>query len=153
MKTEIIKKLKKLALARTTPFCYSCYIKAPAGTCPNCHSDDLMRHLDSVGVEYGTEWVIKHILETELTPIDIDEVFEESIRSIYPEASQIGWMTFNTVDLMKSQDPISWKIARDEYIDSLQSDEEIINFDNGSNYYWHHELESILLKYKIYYHQ
>ena len=140
MKTEILKKLEIMALARTTAFCYGCYIKAPTGICPSCHSDDLMRHLEGVGVEYGTDWVIEHILETELAPVDLDEVFEESIRSIYPETTQVGWMTFDTVDLIKSQDQISWKIACDEYINEQESDEQIISFDNGSNYYWVHDL-------------
>jgi hypothetical protein len=45
---------------------------------------------------------------------------------------------------MKSQDPISWEMARDEYISSLESDEQIISFDGGSNYYWVYELEELL---------
>ena len=80
MKSEIQQKLEQLAYERTTPFCYGCYIKAPKGVCPKCHSDDLMRHLDGVGVEWGTDWVIKHILQEELTSVDIDETFEESVR-------------------------------------------------------------------------
>ncbi|MFN9069079.1 MAG: hypothetical protein ACK5V3_17785, partial [Bdellovibrionales bacterium] len=96
------------------------------------------------GVEWGTSWVIKHILEDELTAVDADEVFEESMRQCYPEETTVGWMSFDTVDLMKSQDPISWRIVRDEYIDSLEQDEEIVSFDNGSAYYWAHDLESLL---------
>ncbi len=42
-----------------------------------------MRKLPGVGVEYGTDWVITHILETELSPIDTDELFEEHIRGCY----------------------------------------------------------------------
>jgi len=53
---------------------------------------------------------------------------------------------FHTFDLVKSQDPISWKIARDEYIDSLEQDEEIISFDGGTNYHWKHDLENLLSK-------
>jgi len=53
MKDEIQEKLTELAYKRTTPFCYGCYVKAPKGVCPHCHSDDLMRHLEGVGVEYG----------------------------------------------------------------------------------------------------
>ena len=56
MKSEIQQKLETLAFNRTTPFCYGCYIQAPKGICPECHSDDLMRHLDGVGVEWGTSW-------------------------------------------------------------------------------------------------
>lgn len=144
MKTEIQNKLEKLAHSRTTPFCYGCYIQAPKSVCPECHSDDLMRHLDGVGVEWGTSWVIKHILEEELNAVDADEVFEETIRQCYPEETVVGWMKFDTVDLMKTQDPISWRIARDEYIDSLSEDEQILSFDNGSNYYGVHDLEGVL---------
>lgn len=144
MKTEIQERLEQLAFDRTTPFCYGCYVKAPKGICHQCHSDDLMLHLEGVGCEWGTDWVIKHILQEELTAIDTDEVFEDSIRGCYPEETVVGWMKFDTVDLMKSQDPISWRIAKDEYIDSLEQDEEIISFDNGSTYYWVHDLAHLL---------
>ena len=29
--------------------------------------------------------------------------FEESIIGIYPETTQVGWMTFDTIELMKSK--------------------------------------------------
>jgi hypothetical protein len=145
MKNEILMKFETIALDRTTPFCYGCNIKAPTGTCSICHSDDLMRHLEGIGVEYGTNWVIKYIIETEFTPVMIDQVFEESIRSDYPETTQVGWMTFDTIDLMKSNDPVSWKIARDEYIEELENDEQIITLDNGENYYWKYDFNSFKL--------
>jgi hypothetical protein len=143
MKSKILQKLETIALNRTTPFCYGCYIKVHQSTCPNCHSDDLMRHFDGVGVEWGTSWVIKYILQDELTAINIDDIFEESIRHCYPEYTTVGWMNLDTVDLMKSQDSISWNIARDEYIDSLEQDEEIISFDDGATYFWIHEIENL----------
>lgn len=102
------------------------------------------KQLDGVGVEWGTCWVIKYILQEELTAINTDEIFEESIRQCYPEETTVGWMKFDTVDLMKSQDPISWRIARDEYIDSLEQDEEIVSFDGGQTYYWIHNFEDLL---------
>lgn len=143
MKSEIQQKLEQLAYERTTPFCYGCYIKAPKGVCPQCHSDDLMRHLEGVGVEWGNDWVIKHILQEELTVVDIDKAFEESVRQCYPEEVTIGWITVDTVEVLKSQDPTSWRIARDEYIDSLEQGKEIISFDGGTTYYWMNELESL----------
>lgn len=63
---EIKNKLTELAFERTTPFCYSCYELCPSGRCKNCGSDDLMRHLEGVGVEYGTDWVIESIVSEEL---------------------------------------------------------------------------------------
>ena len=43
MKSEIQQKLETLAFNRTTPFCYGCYVQAPKGICPECHSDDLSK--------------------------------------------------------------------------------------------------------------
>lgn len=80
MNTELNKKLIQLALNRSTPFCYGCYHKCPTGRCKECGSDDLMRLVHGVGCEYGTDWIIKHILETELDPVALEEQFEESIR-------------------------------------------------------------------------
>lgn len=144
MKSEIQQKIEQLAYKRTTAFCYGCYIKAPKGVCPQCHSDDLMQTMDGVGCDWSISFAIEHILQEELTPVDIDATFEDMIRSCYPEETTVGWMTFDTCDLIKSQDPISWRIAHDEHIDELASDEQIMSFDNGSTYYWAHDLESLL---------
>lgn len=144
MKSEIQQKIEQLAYKRTTAFCYSCYIKAPTGVCPECHSDDLCRHMDGVGCDWSINFAVEHILQEKLTPVDTEATFEDMIRSCYPEETIVGWMKFDTCELMKSQDPISWRIARDEYIDFLVEDEQIISFDNGANYYWIHDLESLV---------
>lgn len=144
MKSEIKNKLNQLALKKSIPFCYGCYKDAPTGRCECCGNDDLMRKISGVGCEYGTEWVIQHILETEFTAADTEEAFEESIRDCYPEETQVGWMTFDTVTLMKSQDPISWKIAQDEW-ESMEEDEgNILSLDNGETYYTTNVIESFL---------
>lgn len=103
-----------------------------------------MRELEGVGVEWGTEWVIKYILKEELTPVDTDEAFEESVRSCYPETIQAGWMTLDTVTVMKSSDPISWDIARGEWEAQEVEDGGLVTFDNGSTYYWLSDLESLI---------
>ena len=144
MNTEINEQLRLLALKRTIPFCYSCYHEAPSGTCKSCGSDDLMRLLPGNGVEYGTDWIVQAILAEELTPVDLDEEFEESIRQCYPETISVGWMTLDAVSVMKDQDPVSWSCAQSEW-ESQEADEgNIVTFDGGSNYYWKHELENLL---------
>ena len=45
---------------------------------------------------------------------------------------------------MKNNDPIYWSMAQSEYVDGLAQDEQLISFDNGSNYYWIHDLESYI---------
>jgi len=52
-------------------------------------------------------------------------------------------MTVDTADAMKSLDAIAWNLARDEYIDSLESDEEIVSLDHVATYYWTRDLQEL----------
>ena len=135
MNQEIHEQLKQLAFKRSIPFCYSCYKEAPTGCCKTCGSDDLMRLLPGVGCEYGTDWIIKHILETELEAVDLEETFEESMRECYPEETKVGWMTFDAVTLMKENDPVGWRCALVDYESQEESEGNILSFDGGSTYY------------------
>lgn len=142
--SEINSKLESIAFNKTIPFCYCCYKEAPTGTCKSCHSDDLMRLLPSVGCEYGTEWVVESLIDENLEPIDTTEIFEQMIEECYEETTQVGFMKLSTVEIMKAQDPICWDIAKGEYIDGLAEDDQVITFDNGSNYYWIHDIENYI---------
>ena len=93
---------------------------------------------------WGTDWIIKSILESELTQVDLDEEFEDYIRQCYPETTKVGWMEFDTASLMKDQDPISWQCAQSEW-ESQEADEgNIISFDNGSTYYRTSDIEDLI---------
>ena len=135
MQNEILESLKQIALKRSQPFCYSCYKLAPTGRCETCGSDDLMRHLGGVGVEYGTEWIIKHLIETELTPVNTEEAFEQYVEACYPDYVQVGWLSFDVCTILKELDPVTWDLAKAEFIDSEESEGNYISFDNGSSYY------------------
>jgi hypothetical protein len=78
------------------------------------------------GCEYGLDWAIAAILREELTPVDTEEAFEESVRSCYPEEVQVGWMSFDVVTVMKEMDPISWDLAMSEWLDQEVEEENII---------------------------
>ena len=41
-------------------------------------------------------------------------------------------------------DEVAWNMAKDEYISSLEKDEEVMSFDNGSTYYWAYDIENLL---------
>ena len=145
MKTEIQEKLEELAFKKTIPFCYGCYKEAPNSQCLTCGSDDLMRHLPSVGVEYGTDWVIEHILSEELTPVDLDVAFEDSMRECYPETITIGFLKdYDTVSAMKELDPVAWNCAQSEWESQEAEEGIIVSLNNGSTYYWTYDLESLL---------
>lgn len=140
----IYSQLTSLAFQESIPFCYACYMKAPTGKCENCGTDDLMRLLEEVGCEWGTEWVIEKILKKHLKPINKEKVFEEMIEDCYPTEIKVGWLELDTVTILKTMDEISWDIAKDEYISSLEEDEEVLSFDNGSTYFWTYDIENLI---------
>ena len=144
MNTEIQNRLEKLAYKRTQPFCYSCYKEARTGTCESCVSDDLMRVMPDVGCDWGVDWVIKYILEPELTPVDMNQAFEDSIRECYPEDITVGWMTLDSVLVMKTMDPVWWQMAQSEWEDQEASEGNLISFDGGLNYYRQSDVENFL---------
>ena len=145
MKTEIEidQRLKALAHKRSIPFCYGCYQEASTGVCPSCFSDDLMRLVKGVGVEYGTDWVIKEILKKELTPVNVKELFEEAIREGYPKTVQVGWMELDTVSVMKEMDPICWEMAQSDWVAQEIDEENIISFDDDLTYYYFRDVEAL----------
>ena len=144
MNTEIQKQLTALALNRSKPFCYSCYIECPNACCPKCASDDLMRLVPGIGCEFGCDWIIQHILNTELEPVCMDQVFEDNIRECYPKTTQVGWLEIDTVTVLKEMDPVSWRCAQADWESTEVSDGNILTFDNGITYYYQHDIESLL---------
>lgn len=143
MNTEIHKQLEKIAFAKTIPFCYGCYQEAATGRCQTCGADDLMRLLQGSGCEYGTDWVIKELLQENLEPVDLDEAFKSFVLESYPDEITVGWMNLDPVSVMKEMDPVSWSCAQSEW-ESQMSDEDLISFNNGSTYYWRSDLEGFI---------
>lgn len=144
MNTEIKTRLEQLAWKRSIPFCYGCYVKAPTGTCALCHSDDLMRLVEGVGCEYGIEWVVEHLVKDNITPMDQEAAFEDSMSGCYPETTTIGWIETDTLSAIKELDPISWNLARSEWIDLEEQDDQLATYDNGTTYYWASDIEAFL---------
>ena len=138
--SDLEKRLQAIAFARTNPFCYSCYKAAPSGTCKFCGSDDLMRELPGSGVEYGTDWVVKELLEAELTPVDLDEVLAESVRELYGETTKVGWIDVDTVEVLRGYET-DWRCALADEESHLLDDGQIWSPDNGATYYWTDDVE------------
>ena len=136
--------LLRVAEYHSKPFCYSCYEAAPSGRCEQCGSDDLMRLVPGVGVEYGLDWVAEHLVSERLTTVDLDAAFEESVSEIYPEAVKIGWIEYDVASAIKTLDPVSWDLAKAEWIDNEVSDDAFMTFDNGSTYYRVADVEQMI---------
>ena len=46
----------------------------------------------------------------------------------------LGWLTYDTASDIKELDPISWDIAKGEWLDQ-EDGETLVSFDNGSTYF------------------
>ncbi len=101
-----------------------------------------MRLLPGHGCEYGLDWAITAILREELTPVDTEEAFEECVRFCYQEEVRVGWMSFDAVSVMIEMDPVSWGIAKGEWVD-LEVEEG--NFvECGGEYYGVDDFNNLL---------
>ena len=140
---DINERLEKLAYKVSRPFCMGCYIEAPQNVCPKCGSDDLARFHQETRWVSAAPFIIEALIEENLTPVDTEEAFSESVREIYPETTQVAWLTLDTASVCREQDPVSWRIARGEWEDASIEDELITTFDN-STYYWTHDIEQYL---------
>ena len=133
--------MQEAAYKVTDNFCYSCYKVVEGGHCPDCGSDDFMRHLSGVGVEYGTEWVIGHLFQTRLTPVDGEELFEELLDECYPEV-KVGCCTFSPSQVIKELDPVCFNIGVQENLDSLAQDGRF--FEYNGDYYDMDDIDEML---------
>ena len=139
---EILKEnLEEAAHNITDNFCYSCYKVVDDDHCPTCGSDDFMRHLEGVGVEYGIEWVIDSLIETKLEPVDGEELFEELLDECYPEVS-VGCCSWTAGYLMKEMDPIAFRCGVSEELDSLASDGQL--YEHGGDFYQIIDIEELI---------
>ncbi len=125
-------RLESAAYKVSDNFCYSCYKVVDGAFCPTCHSDDFMRHLSGVGVEYGTEWVIAHLIEQHCTAVDGEDLFEEIRDECYPEVA-VGCCTFTASQVMKGLDPTAFRIGAQENLDSLAEDSQL--YECNGDYY------------------
>jgi hypothetical protein len=81
---HIVEALTQIAVSKAIPFCYGCYTRAPSGRCPTCLSDDLMFEQPNVGVECGSDWLLRGILCEHLSPAETPEAFDQSVAECYP---------------------------------------------------------------------
>ena len=141
--TELKPRLEKLSYKKSKAFCYSCYTEAPTGVCALCGSDDLARIMDGIGVEFGIAWVIQHLIESNLIPINTEAAFQEFINECYPATTKVLWLELDSVTIAKEIDPISWEMAKSEFVDSQIDEGFYVTFDDGK-YFSTDDVETFL---------
>ena len=122
---DLSEKLTALAFDVTDNFCYGCYKVVKADHCPGCHSDDFMRHLDGVGVEYGTDWVIEHLIKEHCEAIDAEEQFEELLSETC-ETLKIGTLEYDPGYVLRNIDPVAFRCG---VSDMLADDDQFVEID------------------------
>ena len=122
---ELQDRLKALAFEVTDNFCYSCYRVVKGERCPQCFSDDFMRHLEGVGVEYGTDWVVEHLIKEHCSPVDAEEEFEELLSETC-ETVKIGSLEYDPGYVLRNIDPVAFRCG---VSDMLADDEQFIEVD------------------------
>lgn len=122
-------KLTALAFDMTDNFCYGCYRVVKGKRCPQCYSDDFMRHLESVGVEYGTDWVIEHLIKEHCSAVDADAEFEELISETC-ETVKIGALEYNPGYVLRNIDPVAFQCG----VSDMLSDEDQFIEVGGEHY-------------------
>lgn len=135
---ELKEKLTALAFDMTDNFCYSCYKVVKGENCPSCGTDDFMRHLDGVGVEYGTDWVIEHLIKENCTPIDEEQEFEELLNECY-EPVKVGCCEWDAGYVMRELDPVAFRCG---VSDMLEVDEQYAEVDG--QYYYVFDIENMI---------
>ncbi len=135
---ELQEKLNALAFDVTDNFCYSCYKVVEGENCPGCHSDDFMRHLEGVGVEYGTDWVIESLIREHCSPIDAEEQFEELLSETC-ETVKIGSLEYDPGYVLRNIDPVAFRCG---VSDMLAVDEQYAEVDG--EYYHVFDIENMI---------
>ena len=131
-------RLTKLAYAMTDNFCYGCYLVVPSDRCPRCYSDDFMRHLSGVGVEYGTEWVVEHLIHESCQPVAAEELFEELLDDCYDEIKLCN-LYYLPSKVFKEVDPIAFRVGvSDMLADSDQF------YECGEHHYLIEDIENMV---------
>lgn len=123
-------RLEEAAFKITDNFCYGCYQVVEGAYCPDCHSDDFMRHLEGVGVEYGTEWVIDHIIQDRCEAVDEEALFDEMLDECYPEVT-LGCSSWTPSHVLSELDLTAYRIGVSEHVNSLVEDCQLYESDGG----------------------
>jgi hypothetical protein len=133
----IIEHLNELAHEQSRPFCYSDYTTVEPDSngnafCPSCGSDDLMREVPEVGVEFGYDWIVEHIVSTKGELVDVEELFRDMLDEIY-QPVRFGELEYSPAHVLECIDQVAFNMGVNEYADSLVVDGNLIDV-NGAYY-------------------
>ena len=136
--TELKDKLETMAFDVTDNFCYGCYKVVKGEKCPSCGTDDFMRHLGGVGVEYGTDWVIEHLIKEHCSPIDAEDLYEDLLNDTYGTVKVAG-CEWEAGHVVREMDPTTFRCG---VSDMLSDEDQYIEADG--DYYQVSDVENMI---------
>jgi hypothetical protein len=90
------------------------------------------------GVEYGTEWVIEHLIREHCQPIDEEEAYEDLLNECYGQIDICG-MKYDPGYAIKIIDPVAFRCG---VSDMLADDETYVEVDG--RYYHVSDIEAMI---------
>ena len=97
-----------------------------------------MRHLEGVGVEYGTDWVIEHLIKEHCSPVDAEEQFEELLNETC-ETVKIGSLEYDPGYVLRNIDPVAFRCG---VSDMLSDEDQFVEVDG--QYYQVYDIENMV---------
>ena len=82
--------------------------------------------------EFGYEWIMEHIVETEGERVDVEELYRDLFDECFPEI-KFGELMYSPALVLESVDPTAFRIGACEYADGMIEDGLLIDL-NGAYY-------------------
>lgn len=100
--------------------------------------------LPGSGVDWNCDWVVREILAEHIEAVDLVEAFEQFVVDCYGKTVKVAWITFDTATAVSDLDPLSWKMAIDEFAGGECDAGNLCTFDGGNRYYWVRDVERFI---------
>ena len=142
--SDLTERLERIAQRKTIPFCISCHVSAVSGRCTRCGSDDLGNLLPGVGLDWGRDWAIRHLIAENVRKVDVEDLFTDWVDEAYGGTVKVGWLELDVARTAKEMDPISWRMALSDWLDDETSSGTLITLDDGETYFMVHDVEAFV---------
>lgn len=113
-------------------YCETCQKVCKSNFCGECKRSDLP-FINNGNVDYDNEVLVDYEI-SRLKPIDSTTVFDDYLVEAFGEVVLVGDGSYEIAEALKSIDPYSYELKKDEYLRNLVK--EAILIEVGSNYYW-----------------
>lgn len=129
-------RLVELARTMSDPFCGTCELEAREDNlCARCGKACAARLLSGVGYDCGTDWIIRHWLETNVPMIDVEVAFAAWVGDCYGETVEVAWVKLDVRKVLREMNFEAWEQGKREWLHAEESAGRLLTFDHAATYY------------------